>query len=114
MDLCRQLGKARIYARQDGNKQWALAEWMTALHLFKQLGMEMQSRAVIKAMAAYPSTRTSPPHSCDCLGTLKAMVRRACAIYIVALLEHYGGYTKGLREKKIDSLFMTYYLSIIK
>ena len=63
MDLCRQLGNARmlafnyvslgnLYARQDGNKHRALAEWVTALRLFRQLGMEMQSQAVIKAMAA--------------------------------------------------------------
>ena len=63
MDLCRQLENARmqafnyvslgnLYARQDGNKQRALAEWVAALRLFKQLGMEMQSRAVLKAMAA--------------------------------------------------------------
>ncbi len=63
MDLCRQLGNARmqafnyvslgnLYARQDGNKQRALAEWVAALRLFKQLGMEMQSQAVLKAMAA--------------------------------------------------------------
>ena len=63
MDLCRQLGNARmqafnyvslgnLYARQDGDKQRALNEWVTALRLFRQLGMEMQSQAVIKAMAA--------------------------------------------------------------
>ena len=63
MDLCRQLGNARmqafnyvslgnLYTQQDGNKRRALAEWVTALRLFKQLGMEMQSQAVIKAMAA--------------------------------------------------------------
>ena len=63
MDLCRQLGNARmqafnyvslgnLYAQQDGNKQRALAEWVTALRLFRQLGMEMQSQAVIRAMAA--------------------------------------------------------------
>ena len=63
MDLCRQLGNARmqafnyvslgnLYAKQDGDKQRALAEWMMALRLFKQLGMEMQSQAVIKAIAA--------------------------------------------------------------
>ena len=63
MDLCRQLGNARmqafnyvslgnLYARQDGNKRRALAEWVTALSLFKKLGMEMHSQAVIKAMTA--------------------------------------------------------------
>ena len=63
MDLCRQLGNARmqafnyvslgnLYAKQDGDKRRALAEWIVALRLFKQLGMEMQSQAVIKAMAA--------------------------------------------------------------
>ncbi len=63
MDVCRQLGNARmqafnyvslgnLYAQQDGNKQRALAEWVAALRLFKQLGMKMQSQAVIKAMAA--------------------------------------------------------------
>ncbi len=63
MGLCRQLGNARLqafnyvslgnlYAQQDGDKRRALAEWVTALRLFKQLGMEIQSRAVIKAMAA--------------------------------------------------------------
>ena len=63
MDLCRQLGNARmqafnyvslgnLYARQDGDKRRALSEWVTALRLFRQLGMEMQSQAVIKAMAA--------------------------------------------------------------
>ena len=63
MDLCRQLGNTRmlafnyvslgnLYARQDGNKQRALNEWVAALRLFRQLGMEMQSQAVIKAMAA--------------------------------------------------------------
>ena len=63
MDLCRQLGNARmlafnyvslgnLYAQQDGDKRRALAEWVTALRLFRQLGMEMQSQAVIKAMAA--------------------------------------------------------------
>ena len=29
-----------------------VAVWVTALRLFRQLGMEMQSQAVIKAMAA--------------------------------------------------------------
>ncbi len=63
MDLCLQLGNARmqafnyvslgnLYARQDGDKQRALNEWVTALRLFRQLGMEMQSQAVIRAMAA--------------------------------------------------------------
>ena len=63
MDLCRQLGNARmqafnyvslgnLYAQQDGDKQRALNEWVTALRLFRQLGMEMQSQAVIRAMAA--------------------------------------------------------------
>ena len=63
MDLCRQLGNARmqafnyvslgnLYARQDGNKRRALVEWVAAFRLFKQLGMEMQSRAIIEAMAA--------------------------------------------------------------
>ena len=63
MDLCRQFGNARLlafnyvslgnlYAQQDGNKQRALNEWVTALRLFKQLGMDMQSQAVIRAMAA--------------------------------------------------------------
>ena len=35
-----------------GDKRRALAEWVAALRLFKQLGMEMQSQAVLKAMAA--------------------------------------------------------------
>ena len=63
MDLCRQLGNARmqafnyvslgnLYARQDGDKRRALNEWVTALRLFRQLGMETQSQAVIRAMAA--------------------------------------------------------------
>ena len=63
MDLCRQLGNVRmqafnyvslgnLYAQQDGDKRRSLAEWVTALRLFRQLGMEMQSQAVIKAMAA--------------------------------------------------------------
>ena len=63
MDLCRQLGNARmqalnhvslgnLYTQQDGDKRRALAEWVAALRLFKQLGMEMQSQAVLKAMAA--------------------------------------------------------------
>ena len=63
MNLCRQLGNARmqafnyvslgnLYAQQDGNKQRALNEWVAALRLFRQLGMEMQSQAVLKAMAA--------------------------------------------------------------
>ena len=63
MDLCRQLGNTRmmafnyvslgnLYAQQDGDKRRALTEWVTALRLFKRLGMEMQSQAVIKAMAA--------------------------------------------------------------
>ena len=65
MDLCRQLGNARmqafnyvslgnLYAQQDGDKQRALAEWVTALRLFKKLGMEMQSQEVLKIMAALP------------------------------------------------------------
>lgn len=63
MDLCRQLGNTRmqafnyvslgnLYAQQDGDKRRALNEWVTALRLFRQLGMEMQSQAVIRAMAA--------------------------------------------------------------
>ena len=63
IDLCRQLRNARmqafnyvslgnLYAQQDGDKRRAWAEWVTALSLFKQLGMEMQSQAVTKAMAA--------------------------------------------------------------
>jgi tetratricopeptide (TPR) repeat protein len=63
MDLCRQLGNARmqafnyvslgnLYAQQDGDKRRALNEWVKALRLFRQLSMEMQSQAVIKAMAA--------------------------------------------------------------
>ena len=63
MDLCRQLGNARmqafnyvslgnLYAKQDGDKQRALTEWLTALRLFKELGMERQSQAVLKVMAA--------------------------------------------------------------
>ncbi len=63
IDLCRQLGNARmqafnyvslgnLYAQQDGDKRRALAEWVAALRLFKQLGMEVQSQAVLKAMAA--------------------------------------------------------------
>lgn len=63
MDLCHQLGNAQmqafnhvslgnLYARQDGDKRRAMAEWVVALRLFKQLGMEMQSQAVIQAMAA--------------------------------------------------------------
>ena len=63
MDLCHQLGNARmqafnhvslgnLYAQQDGDKRRALAEWIAAVRLFKQLGMEMQSQAVIRAMAA--------------------------------------------------------------
>ena len=35
-----------------GDKRRALAEWIAALRLFKQLGMERQSQAVIRAMAA--------------------------------------------------------------
>ena len=63
MDLCHQLGNAQmqafnyvslgnLYARQDGDKRRAMAEWIAALRLFKQLGMELQSQAVIRAMAA--------------------------------------------------------------
>lgn len=63
MDLCRQLGNARmqafnyvslgnLYAKQDGDKQRALTEWLTALRLFKELGMERQSQAILKVMAA--------------------------------------------------------------
>ncbi|MCY3667996.1 MAG: tetratricopeptide repeat protein [Gemmatimonadetes bacterium] len=63
MDLCRQLGNARmqafnyvslgnLYAKQDGDKQRATTEWLTALRLFKELGMERQSQAVLKVMAA--------------------------------------------------------------
>ncbi len=63
MDLCRQLGNARmqafnyvslgnLYAKQDGDKQRASTEWLTALRLFKELGMERQSQAVLKVMAA--------------------------------------------------------------
>ena len=63
MDLCHQLGNAQmqafnhvslgnLYAQQDGDKRRALAEWIAALRLFKQLGMERQSQAVIRAMAA--------------------------------------------------------------
>lgn len=63
MDLCRQLGNTRmqafnyvslgnLYAKQDGDKQRALAEWVIALRLFKELGMERQSQAVLKVMAA--------------------------------------------------------------
>ena len=63
MDLCHQLGNAQmqafnhvslgnLYAQQDGDKRRALTEWIAAVRLFKQLGMEMQSQAVIRAMAA--------------------------------------------------------------
>jgi len=44
--------QALQYAQLDGDKRRAQNEWVAALRLFKQLGMERHSQAVIRAMAA--------------------------------------------------------------
>jgi len=44
--------QALQYAQRDGDKRREQNEWVAALRLFKQLGMERHSQAVIRAMAA--------------------------------------------------------------